>query len=477
MAFTSHCDDFAYLAANGHDVGLLTRPSTMVDAGEYHYEGSVFNSISSAPLTINGVATNNLASAGVNWDEETGFDATIALAENGVTWPSEVGGQTYLFESTITLKIDNRSWDDELKNETRWFTYEVVNVQWTMVGITCTSIVFSILEASQPIPLIFSWTHNLNSNALPVGRFKVVIQNATSAHGSYTTVETAYTNNSTYTMVAAPDYVTRKYYKCIVTAQQNSCSGGWGNITTATSDHVMLTDLVPTEAINPTPAHAATNVETEPSILLQWEPGDEDYLPDSYKVYVGGGLWFEDGIPTDVPYLGYSGKIYGPSTTWRVDSIYGETTIEGDEWTFTPSSFFETTYTVPNSPAPIHNSTAGYFNGISCAWKGDSRSTSFELWRGINGAAATLYSTTTLRLSVNIGLTDGQTVIWHVKEQVPSGWIEGPSWSYTVNDANFPGSDGIQGGGTDFSGGAAVAVPTKQIILICCGNKIYYGDI
>ena len=233
------------------------------------------------------------------------------------------------------------------------------------------------------------------------------------------------------------------------------------------------------KAINPTPADGSTNIETDPTadpaeqhILLQWEPGDEDYPPDSYMVYVGGGVWFDEGIPTTVPYLDYSGKIYGPSTTWRVDSIYGETTIEGDEWTFTPSSFFETTYTVPNSPSPINASIAGYFSGISCAWKGDSRSISFELWRGINGAAATLYSTTTSRLSVNTGLTNGQTVIWHVKEQVPAGWIEGPSWSYTVSSSNYPGSADTVG-----SVKGCVPMPTKKILILAYGNSLYYGDI
>ena len=223
------------------------------------------------------------------------------------------------------------------------------------------------------------------------------------------------------------------------------------------------------KAVSPTPTDAETNVETEPSILLQWEPGDEDNPPDSYMVYVGGGLWFDEGFPTSNPYLDYSGKIFGPTTTWRVDSIYGATTVTGDEWTFTPSVFSETTYDSPNSPTPIHESVAGYFNGVTCAWKGDSRSTSFELWRGVNGADATLYSTVSARLSVNTGLTNEQTVIWHVVEQVPSGWIQGPSWSYTVSTANYPSS------GEAVTG--CVPMPNKKVVVVVCGTKLYFGEV
>jgi hypothetical protein len=140
------------------------------------------------------------------------------------------------------------------------------------------------------------------------------------------------------------------------------------------------------KAKNPTPEHEEQDVVTEPSILLEWEPGDSENPPDSYKVYVGGGLSLELQDEVTDPSYSYTGRIFGPSTEWRVDSIYGDETVKGDEWKFFPESFSFLVYDLPNNPTPIDNSGVGKLsNGVRCKWDGDSTATNFRLFRSING--------------------------------------------------------------------------------------------
>lgn len=338
---------------------------------------------------------------------------------------------------------------------------------YTVTGVACTTVTFGTLETPHPYPLIAVWTHNLIPNTTPLTRFQILIQNSANQI-TWFTVETAYTNDVTYTMTVTPDYITKKYYRFIVTAQYYRSDGVYVDLKSTTSSTILLIQL--SKAINPTPSNDATNVTTYPSVTLQWQHGNATYPPDSYKVYVGGGTWLDLAGQGTILSLSYSGKIYGPKTYWQVDAIYGATTVTGDVWEFTPAEMTGYTLTVPSDPTPIDSSSAGYFGGISCAWKGDSRSSEFEVWSAINGGVDILIDTIYNRTYSMAGLADGDTVIWHVKEKVilnsPSAWVEGPSWSFTVQTASYPG--GING---------AVPMPTVRKQVICCDNKLYYGEL
>jgi len=199
---------------------------------------------------------------------------------------------------------------------------------------------------------------------------------------------------------------------------------------------------VPTKAINPTPADEETSVGTDDPFTLSWEPGDASYLPDSYKVYVGGFLGFEDAIPTTDTSITYTGKLFIPTTTWRVDSIYGAETITGDEWTFAPELARGATWRTPHSPTPYIDSNIGFMGAVDCLWKGDSRSTDYEVWMAINDDSAALVSSPAVRRSLLAGLSYDDTVIWHVKEKITLSlfttetfWIEGPEWTFTIVSA------------------------------------------
>jgi hypothetical protein len=227
------------------------------------------------------------------------------------------------------------------------------------------------------------------------------------------------------------------------------------------------------KAINPTPADEDIDVTTYPSMLFQWEPGDVGCPPDSYKIYVSGGLWWNEYDEVTNLYSLYSGKIYGPKTYWRVDSIYGATTVTGDTWEFTPIIVKSYTLTAPSDPTPLDSSIAGYFSGISCKWKGDSRSSEFEVWSSKNGGADTLLDTLSSRNYTMTGLNDTDEVTWHIKEKVilnsPSAWVEGPSWTFTTSAANYPSSGSVLVG--------CVPAPTKVIVIAACGTKLYYSEV
>lgn len=199
-----------------------------------------------------------------------------------------------------------------------------------------------------------------------------------------------------------------------------------------------ITYRVPTKATNPTPADTSTSIDTSDPFTLSWEPGDATYLPDSYIVYVGGGLSFDSYETTDTS-LTYTGHLFIPTTTWRVDSIYGSTTVTGDEWTFNPLIESTATWQIPYSPLPKDDSTIGAFSNVEVSWKGDYRATDREVWVSLNGATASKIDSYTTRHAVLTGLTNADVITWHVKEKLKfklvttvSFWVEGPEWTFTV---------------------------------------------
>ena len=66
----------------------------------------------------------------------------------------------------------------------------------------------------------------------------------------------------------------------------------------------------------------------------------------------------------------------------------------------------------------------------------------------------------------------GDVVSWFVIEEVPTGWIYGPAWTFTVTAANYPG-DGSEN--SNLSG--AVPVPNILKTVVVCDDKIYVGRL
>ena len=64
----------------------------------------------------------------------------------------------------------------------------------------------------------------------------------------------------------------------------------------------------------------------------------------------------------------------------------------------------------------------------------------------------------------------GDVVSWFVIEEVPTGWIYGPAWTFTVTAASYPGN-----GSGNFSG--AVPVPNILKTVVACDDKIYVGRL
>lgn len=216
------------------------------------------------------------------------------------------------------------------------------------------------------------------------------------------------------------------------------------------------------KAINPTPVDAQQNVTCLPSLLLSWEPGDPDSPPDYYQVYIGNDMGWEYTIDVSVPYVEYDQKFWGPSTKWRVDSVYGEDIVEGDVWSFYPSHL--NGLTMPQNPTPVNNSTVGNFNGITLRWEGEPQATSFVLsWRKNSGTWTTVNLDSRKYKITAVSPTD--YVEWKVSEKASTFQLDGETWAFNVAQPDYPSIYG------------AVPMPNSKRVVIACDDKLFYGRL
>jgi hypothetical protein len=119
------------------------------------------------------------------------------------------------------------------------------------------------------------------------------------------------------------------------------------------------------KAVNPTPADDAMNVDVSHGLTLTWEPGDPDNPPDSYSIYLDDELLEAGNTTGSYEHDGIGLSIF--DNVWRVDSIYGSETVEGDDWTFSISVHFVITPAVNLTPA---DSETGVARTVLFTWSG-----------------------------------------------------------------------------------------------------------
>ena len=212
------------------------------------------------------------------------------------------------------------------------------------------------------------------------------------------------------------------------------------------------TELMPSEiqnlmmnvvkASNPTPAHQATDISTDPN--LSWDSDPSILTHDIYlgtdSVAVDNATIASPEYQTTQPGNSFDPGTLAYSTTffWRIDTTDGVATAKGDLWSFTTSS-------LPGpaiNPAPTHQAIdIGIDADLS--WNSDYRIISHDIFLGTDSGAvdnATIasseYQTTQPGSTYDPGtLAYDTTFYWRIDDSDGSMNIKGAVWSFTTASA------------------------------------------
>ena len=231
-----------------------------------------------------------------------------------------------------------------------------------------------------------------------------------------------------------------------------------------------------TKATNPTPADTDTEVDFS-TPTLSW-----DGTGDTYNVRGGAAGNFTllaSGISDTTYTLSTAQKVLFKEgvVTWRVDSILGEETLIGDDWTFDPRPGKAASPTPSNAGSDIETTT-------SFEWTLGTNGTTNELL--IDGVSYLNSSAVTYAPSSDLFSWD-DPVSWRVDTTNEYGTTTGDTWTfdalnldhlrvtYTLIDGgsgNGPYDGGVEG--TDFWYTGLNNVITLKRLVVVSKNRVFY---
>lgn len=215
-----------------------------------------------------------------------------------------------------------------------------------------------------------------------------------------------------------------------------------------------ITVSIRSTGLVPTPADEATSVDWA-DLTISWEGGSAD----SYDVYFGQNgtlvsLGNQEGVTKVVPYTtdvddnGVT-HAYVDGTEidwdvpfyWRIDSVEGETTTEGEVW------WFDARPTTVSTPTPSTGSTDVILSFPSLTWVTGGNTSTYNLYFGLTSGALSEvgsgFAPVTYGMPV---LTYTKTYYWRSDAANDFGVTAGTEWSFTTMRLKPPGPTGYYNG-------------------------------
>lgn len=208
-------------------------------------------------------------------------------------------------------------------------------------------------------------------------------------------------------------------------------------------------------ATNPSPVNGATEVSVATG--LSWDAADNT---DSYTVFLrsGGGQQAivaegttETAVSPEAIEAVIGGQLpYNTSFEWRVDSIAGEETVQGDVWTFTTEPEPLSLPGQASNPTPA-NSATGIGINPTLSWQSAAGAVGYVIRFGTDNPPQPLRELDTTSVVVNEldgysdGLADDTTYFWAVDAQNEAGTTAGTVWRFTTASSGPDLSAGLVG--------------------------------
>jgi hypothetical protein len=181
----------------------------------------------------------------------------------------------------------------------------------------------------------------------------------------------------------------------------------------------------------PSPVNYATGVAIRP--LLGWTGGLD---ATGHDVYFGTAASPVTLVSDNQAATTYDAGDLLPNTTyyWRIDEVYGSTTITGPVWSFTIAN---TKATITGTQYCPPDGIVGMpINGIILTWTPGAGGVSHDVYFGTaNPPVAFQINQTTTSFTLPTILTPNTTYYWRIDEKDgSSGTTTGDVWSFTTGD-------------------------------------------